>query len=160
MPGHYKKTMPQHYKKTANQSHIIKPYNSHIVKGHEWNFLTLLLKLLSLLLELYFLAGRIKLSLWKDHFQYLFTNSTNLVMLDMSNLMSFNATSQLPNSVAEVSASSEKKKENRTDKTQVMDPQKLNFSIILHLEAIQHTMKCPYQLSVAIHVILTSCCDS
>ena len=31
-------------------------------------------------------------------------------MLDMSNLMSFNATSQLPNSVAEVSASSEKKK--------------------------------------------------
>ena len=34
----------------------------------------------------------------------------------MSNLMSFNATSQLPNSVAEVSASSEKTSENRTDK--------------------------------------------
>ena len=54
------------------------------------------------------------------------------------------------------------KKHQRTGtiKSQVTGRTKLNFRVIWHLEAIHRTTKYPYQLSVAMHVILTSRCNS
>ena len=69
-------------------------------------------------------------------------------MLDMSNLMSFNATSQLPNSVAEVSASSEKTSENRTDKKPSNGPPKTKLQSHLTFRSHSPYHEIPLPLAV------------
>ena len=155
--------MPGHYKKTANQSHIIKPYNSHIVKGHEWNFLALLLKLLSLLLERFFLA-LCREDNTGSHERIISSTFSQIppVWLCLTCQTWCPSMPQASYLIRWQKYLRHLKKHQRTGqmKSQVMGCPKLNFRVIWHLKAIHRTTKYLYQLSVAIHAILTSCCDS
>ena len=134
------------------------------MKGNEWNFLALLLKLLSLLLELFFFLVLCREDNTGSHERIISSTFSQIppVWLCLTCQTWCPSMPQASYLIRWQKYLRHLKKHQRIGqiKSQVMGRPKLNFRVIWHLEAIQCTTKYPYQLSVAIHVILTSRCDS